>query len=54
MTFTINPFAIPEGDFAYAASISSDVGSKGVTITGYRKAIVVNPDVPLPDIGLKS
>jgi hypothetical protein len=52
VSFEVNPFAIPEGAFAYAASINSDAGSKHVTITGYREAIAVNPDLDLPDLDL--
>lgn len=46
VSFTINPFQVPEGDFLFANCIFNDDVAVDVWIDGYRKAIVVNPDIP--------
>jgi hypothetical protein len=46
VTFTINPFQVPEGDFLFANCVFNDDVAKDVWITGHRKAIVVNPNIP--------
>lgn len=46
VSFTINPFQLPEGGFAFLNYVKSGDTSRAITITGVRTPIVVNPNIP--------
>jgi hypothetical protein len=46
VSFTINPFQLPEGGFAFLNYVKSGDTSRALTITGVRTPIVVNPNIP--------
>jgi hypothetical protein len=54
VTFTINPFQQPVGEFLFANCIYNDDVAKDVWIHGEKKPFVVNPDIPQPGFDLTS